>query len=194
MGETLDASRQTWGPGKHLARAQTQNGMAPGGRDCGERNKNKAAPVQFGMRQEKLPLRTPVAPTAYDPAAKIQDVEIERPWLPVTPLSPSGTTFEALQQPQEHSRADGSAYSNNHVQIVRLATAAQRLSAIKWGACENVKTGIPEFRQSPAQGNNWLTPRTRNVCSKTNPDIIHYVLARMLPANSASNSCALAYT
>ena len=82
------------------------------------------------MRQEKLSLRTPQAGTTDDPAAEIQNVEIERPWPPMTPLSPPGTVLEALQQPQKHCRADGSPHSNNHVQIIWLSTASQRLGAI----------------------------------------------------------------
>lgn len=74
------------------------------------------------MRQDELPFGTLATGTAYDPSAKIQNVEIERPWLPVPALAPPGFTFKSFQQLQELRRANGFSHTNNHVQISRLTT------------------------------------------------------------------------
>jgi hypothetical protein len=124
--------------------------MMPAGGHFSERNQDKSPPGEFRMRQQELSFGTLATGTAYDPSAKIQDVEIERPWLPVPVLAPPCFTFKSFQQLQELRRTNGFSDANNHVQVSRLTTNSKRSGAIKRRVCENVKTGISEFGQCPA--------------------------------------------
>lgn len=141
-----------------------------------------------------MSFHTIVAAAANDPPTKIQNVQIERPGFPMTSLYASGTALETLQKAQQHARADRSLHANNHVQIIRLPATSERPRAIKWRTCKNVEPRIFEFDDSPTQRSSGRSPRTRNIRSKTNPDVIWPYSQRMFTADEASNFYNSAYT
>ncbi len=190
----LDAARQGRRTGQHPARMGTQNRVPPTGRGRHQRHQDKPASMEFRMRENQPSLHAIPAATADDTSAEIQNVQIERPGFPPAPLSASGVALEPLQETQEHARADRTVHTNNHVHVIGLPTNSERSGAIKRRACENVEPGTFEIVDRPAQGNSGPPPRTRNIRSKTNPDIIRAYSQGMVPADDASNLYDSAYT
>jgi hypothetical protein len=75
----------------------TQNRVSPARRYRRQRHENEPAPEKLRMWQEKLSFQTPEAGTTDNPTTEVENVEIERPWLPVTALSPPGAAFELFE-------------------------------------------------------------------------------------------------
>lgn len=119
--------------------------MSPARRYLRQRHENEPAPEKLRMWQEKLSLQAPKAGTADNPTTEVENIEIERPRLPMAALSPTCVAFEAFEQPQEHGRAGGSPHSDNHVQVDWLSAAAKRFCAIGRRLCKNVETRVSEL-------------------------------------------------
>lgn len=141
-----------------------------------------------------MSFHTIVGAAANDPPTKIQNVQIEGPGFPMTSLYTSGTPLETLQKAQQHAWADRPLHTNNHVQIFRLPATSERPRAIKWRTCKNMEPRIFEFDDCPTQRGSGRSPRTRNIRSKTNPDVIWPYSQRMFTADEASNFYDSAYT
>lgn len=167
--------------------------MPPPAAGGSERYEDKSAPMELRVGQKQLSLHAIAAGMADNPAAKIKHIQIERSGFPVAQSPPPGAAFKALQQSQERGRPDGPVHANNHVQVIRLTVSESR-GAINWRACENVETGFPKLDNCAIQRNRGLSPRTRNIRAKTNPDIIRSISQSVLLADDTSNFYDSAYT
>ena len=65
-----------------------------------QRNENKGPAVHLRVRQNQPPGGTAATAWAPDDHAGVENIQIERPWPPMTPQAPACLPLQAFQQPQ----------------------------------------------------------------------------------------------